>query len=97
MFFFTRLKALSTTIIKVTHLPPLGDTVSTEVSQEEPNAEKFDLKLDYHRTILKLKDQELGSDKLNLELKVGYNQNEKFTYTIAQLLTPPQNAKTNNR
>ena len=31
VFFFTKLKALSTTIIKVTHLPPMGDARSTEI------------------------------------------------------------------
>ena len=31
VFFFTKLKALSTTIIKVTHLPPISDARSTEI------------------------------------------------------------------
>ena len=31
IFFFTRLKALATTIIKVTHLPPMSDARSTEI------------------------------------------------------------------
>ena len=39
--------------------------------------------LDNGPVTLKLKNQELGDDKLNFEFKNGWNPKDSFTYTIS--------------
>ena len=95
VFFFTTLKALSTTIIRVTHYPPLSETQSTEVHSNKLQANQSLYELNNGITKLKLIEPDLRTDMLRLELKTGYNPTLSFTYSIAQLLSPPQNARGN--